>query len=115
MNMETKFHENGIVEITDNNVIIKDVDDVLDLFCMDGCTTIMVKKENIINDFFNLSTGIAGEILQKFSTYDMRMAIIGDFDNIKSKSLNDFIYESNKIKRIIFVNTAEEAVKVFSK
>jgi hypothetical protein len=112
--METKFHENGIVEITDHNVIIKDVDDVLNLFCMDGCTTIMIKKENIINDFFNLSTGIAGEILQKFSTYDMRMAIIGDFDNIKSKSLNDFICESNKIKRIIFVKTVEEALKIFN-
>jgi hypothetical protein len=112
--METKFHENGIVEILDNNVIIKGADDVLDLFCIDGCTTIVVKKENIIDDFFKLSTGIAGDILQKFSTYDMRMAIIGDFGSIKSKSLNDFIYESNKVKRIIFVKTAEEALKIFN-
>ncbi|MDR2651529.1 MAG: DUF4180 domain-containing protein [Prevotellaceae bacterium] len=112
--MKTKFHENGIVEIIDNNVIIKDADDVLDLFCIDGCCAIIVKKENIINDFFNLSTGIAGEILQKFSTYDMRMAIVGNFENIKSKALNDFIYESNKIKRIIFVKTIEEALKIFN-
>jgi hypothetical protein len=31
--METKFHENGIVEILDSNVIIKDADDVLDWIC----------------------------------------------------------------------------------
>jgi hypothetical protein len=113
--METKLYKNGIVEIVDDNVIIKGADDVLDLFCIDGCSAIIVKKENIINDFFNLSTGIAGEILQKFSTYDMRMAIVGDFENIKSKSLNAFICESNKIKRIIFVKTAEDALDIFSR
>ncbi|MDR1585509.1 MAG: DUF4180 domain-containing protein [Prevotellaceae bacterium] len=112
--METKLYGNGIVEIIDNNVIIKEADDVLSLFCIDGCSTIIVKKENIINDFFNLSTRIAGETLQKFSIYNMRMAIIGNFEQVKSKSLNDFIYESNKIKRIIFVETVEEALKVFN-
>jgi hypothetical protein len=113
--METKFYKDGVVEIIDNNVIIKKADDVLDLFCIDGCLAIIVKKENIIDDFFDLSTRIAGEILQKFSTYDMRMAIVGDFENIKSKSLNDFICESNKIKRIIFVKTVEDALEKFSR
>jgi hypothetical protein len=113
--METKLHENGIVEIIDNHVVIKDVDDVFGLFCIDDCSAIIVKKENIINDFFDLSTGIAGELLQKFSIYNMRMAIIGDFGNVKSKSLSDFIYESNKIKRIIFVNTTEKALKIFNR
>jgi hypothetical protein len=41
------------------------------------------------------------------------MAIIGDFENIKSKTLKDFIYESNKTKQIIFVKTIEEALKIF--
>ncbi|MDR1653548.1 MAG: DUF4180 domain-containing protein [Prevotellaceae bacterium] len=113
--MKTKIYKNGIVEIIDSNALITNADDVLDLFCVDGCSAIIVKKENLIDDFFNLSTGIAGEILQKFSTYNMRMAIIGDFENIKSKSLNDFIYESNKIKRIIFVKTVEDALKIFNK
>jgi hypothetical protein len=111
--MKTKLHENGIMEIIDRNVVIKTVDDVLGLFCMNDCSAIIVKKENIIDDFFDLSTGIAGEILQKFSTYNMRMAVVGDFENVKSKSLNDFIYESNTIKRIIFVRTTEEALRIF--
>jgi hypothetical protein len=111
--MQTKIHGNGIVEIMDDTVLIKDVDDVLSLFCIDGSSTIIVRKENITADFFDLSTGIAGEILQKFSTYRMRMAIIGDFENVKSKSLKDFIYESNKIKRILFVDTVEQALAIF--
>jgi hypothetical protein len=112
--METKLHGNGIVEIIDNNILIKEVDDVLGLFCIDGCSTIIVRKENITADFFDLSTRIAGEILQKFSIYRMKMAIIGDFENVKSKSLRDFIYESNKVKRILFVDTVEQALAIFN-
>jgi len=113
--METKFYEKGIVEIIDENVIIKEADDVFGLFFINKCSIIILKKENILNDFYNLSTGMAGEILQKFSNYNMRMAIIGDFENVKSKSLKDFIYESNRTKQIIFVKTLEEALKIFSK
>jgi hypothetical protein len=111
--MKTKFYRNDIVEIIDEDIIIKGTDDVFGLFSMNKCSTI-INKENIINDFFNLSTGIAGEILQKFSTYHKRMAIIGDFTNITSKSLRDFIYESNKTKQIIFVKIIEEALKIFN-
>jgi hypothetical protein len=112
--MDTKFHRNNIVEIIDNNVLIKEVDDALSLFCLiEDCSSIILKKENIIDDFFNLATGIAGEILQKFSNYRMRMAIIGNFEHVKSKALKDFIYKSNKTKRIVFVKTLDEALKIF--
>jgi hypothetical protein len=113
--METKIYENNILEIIDNRIILKDMDDFFSLFIINNCSTIIIKKENIIDKFFDLSTGIAGEILQKFSNYNKRMAIIGNFENIKSKSLKDFIYESNKTKQIIFAKTKEEALKIFKK
>jgi hypothetical protein len=114
--MEIKPYENGIMEITDDGIIIKDADDVLSLlFSIKGCSAIILREENIVKDFFNLSTGVAGEILQKFSNYRKRMAIIGNFENIKGKSLRDFIYESNRTKQIIFVKTLEEALKIFNK
>jgi hypothetical protein len=112
--METKIYGNGIVEIIDDKIILKETDDFFSLFFANNCSTIIMKKENVIDEFFHLSTGIAGEILQKFSNYNMRMAIIGDFENTKSKSLNDFIYESNKTKQIIFVRTKEEALNIFN-
>ena len=111
--METKFHGHGIVEIIDDSLLIKEADDVFGLFWINDCSTILLKKEYFVEDFFNLSTGIAGEILQKFSTYRMQMAIIGDFENVKSKPLHDFIYESNKTGRILFVKTLEDALKRF--
>jgi hypothetical protein len=113
--METKLYGNDIMEIIDNNIIINSIDDIFSLCFVNNRSTIIIKKENIITDFFNLSTGLAGEILQKFSTYHKRLAIIGDYTNIKSKSLKDFIYESNKTGQIIFVNTLEEALRILNK
>jgi hypothetical protein len=112
--MEIKSYGNDIMEIIDNGIIIKDVDDVFGLFIMNKCSTIIIKKENMVNNFFDLSTGIAGKILQKFSNYHKRMAIVGDFIDIKSKSLKDFMYESNKTRQIIFVNRIEEVLKIFN-
>ena len=111
--MQTKIHENDIVEIIDDAIIIKGIDDVLELLFVHNCTSIILKKENMADEFFDLSTGIAGEILQKFSNYRKRLAIIGDYENIKSNALKDFIYESNKTKQIVFVKTKEEAIKIF--
>ena len=65
------------------------------------------------SDFFDLSTKIAGDILQKVSNYNKRLAIIGDYSNVKSKALKDFIYESNKTKQVIFVDEVEEALRIF--
>jgi hypothetical protein len=112
--MKIKNHNHGVIEIIDDNVIINEMDDVLNLLSTDDWDTILLKKENIKNDFFNLSTGFAGELLQKFSTYRIRLAIIGDYTNITSNALKDFIYESNKGKQILFVKTVEEAIKIFN-
>ncbi|RYG19765.1 MAG: DUF4180 domain-containing protein, partial [Chitinophagaceae bacterium] len=71
--------------------------------------------KNITSDFFDLSTKMAGEILQKFSNYKMRLAIVGDFSNYQSQSFKDFVYESNKHGQINFVNSKTEAVSVLSK
>jgi hypothetical protein len=112
--MEKKYYDNDIVEIMDDNVIIKDTEDIFGIFSINNCSTIILKKENIVNNFYDLSTGIAGEILQKFSNYRKRMAIVGNFENMKNKSFKDFMYESNKTKQILFVKTSEEALKAFN-
>ena len=75
-----------------------------------GADSIILHEYNLPVEFFDLSTQLAGDILQKFSTYDSRLAIVGDFSKYESKSLKDFIYESNKGRRINFVHSVEEAI-----
>jgi hypothetical protein len=73
-----------------------------------GCIAIPVKR--LGDDFFRLSSGIAGDVLQKFVTYGMRAAIVGDISRYvaASKSLRDFVYESNRGGHIWFVPNLEE-------
>lgn len=60
--------------------------------------------------FFDLSTGLAGEILQKFVNYRAHVAIIGDFSAPRSQSLADFIRESNRRGSIFFLPDEESAL-----
>ena len=80
-----------------------------------GTNKVIISAEQLDAAFFDLKTRIAGDILQKFSTYDGFLAIVGDFSKFSSKSLQDFIYESNKFKRINFVSSQEEGIKALLK
>ena len=76
-----------------------------------GTCLLAVDKAVIAEDFFILSKGLAGEVLQKFINYRAKIAIFGDFSKYTSKPLKDFIYESNKGKDVFFVSTKQEAVE----
>ena len=80
-----------------------------------GTKNIIIDKKLIVEDFFILSTGLAGEILQKYTNYGGRIAIYGDYSRYTSKPLRDFIYESNKGKSVFFVATKEEAIEMLTK
>ena len=80
-----------------------------------GTKNIVIDKKLIIEDFFILSTGLAGEILQKYTNYGGRIAIYGYYSRYTSKPLKDFIYESNKGKSVFFVSTKEEAIEMLTK
>ena len=112
----TKIEKNGILcAIVDSDEpLITDTQSALDVLMTAkydaGTKNIVISKELIVEDFFILSTGLAGEILQKYINYGGRIAIYGDYSHYTSKPLHDFIYESNKGKDVFFVRTQEEAI-----
>lgn len=101
--------------VSSDSQVIVDVDSALDLLMSAkyeaGTKYIAVDKKLIAEDFFVLSSGLAGEILQKYINYGGKIAIYGDFSHYTSKPLKDFIYESNKGKDVFFAATKEEAVQ----
>ncbi len=103
-----------IAQLISHETLLIHIDDFVDLLgnaSYQGATGIIVQESDLSPEFFDLSTRIAGEILQKFSNYRMKLAIVGDFSKYPSKSLKDFIYESNKTGHILFVSTLEEATQ----
>ncbi|WP_126651126.1 DUF4180 domain-containing protein [Chryseobacterium aureum] len=119
--MTIQYHESNtikIAEINSDDMIIQSVQDGLDLIgniYYQGFDKVILYERNITPEFFDLKTKIAGEILQKFSNYRIRLAIVGDFSKYESKSMEDFIFESNKTKHINFVETLESALEKLSK
>ncbi len=105
----------GIAVVTGEEKVITDTRSALDLAMTvkyeAGAARIAIDKRLICEDFFILSTGVAGEILQKFINYRLKMAVYGDFSRYTSKPLHDFIYESNQGKDFFFVATQEEAIR----
>jgi len=102
-----------IAELTDKNFIINEVQDALDLMAdvsYNSCNRMIVYEENLNKDFFDLSTGFAGEILQKYSNYNFKLAIVGDFFKYESLSLRDFIRESNRGNMIYFAEDLQTAL-----
>ncbi len=75
-----------------------------------GAHRIALPKKLVAEEFFILSSGMAGEILQKFINYHIKLAIWGDFSRYTSKPLHDFLYESNQGNDFFFVGTKEEAL-----
>jgi hypothetical protein len=113
-----QINNTPIAFILSGDVVITNVDDALDLLgnaSYKGAYKIILNESQITPSFFDLSTGIAGDVLQKFSNYNVQLAIVGDFSKYTSKSLVDFIRESNKVGRILFVSSPEEAFEGLTK
>ena len=106
-----------IAEVLSDTVLIKSPEDAAQLLndlYYQGFDGIIIKAGQLAPDFFELKTGLAGEVLQKFSNRRVRLAIIGDFKYIESKSLRDFVFESNKGNLIKFTpSSVEEALSGF--
>ena len=114
--MEISYIEdkNGpIAVVSAGEKVITDVQSALDLAMTaryeGGAGKIAICKEAVSEHFF--STGLAGEILQKFTNYHIKAAFYGDFSRYTSKPLHDFIYESNQGNSVFFLPTREEAVR----
>lgn len=117
----SKIEKNGIVcaVVNSNELVITDAQTALEVLMSAkydvGTKNIVIDKKLIVEDFFILSKGLAGEILQKYVNYGGRIAIYGDYSHYTSKPLKDFIYESNKGKDVFFVATQDEAVDMLTR
>lgn len=89
------------------SVIINDLSSALDVLAHISynlrCDRVILHQSNINPAFFDLSTRLAGDVLQKFVTYGMKVAIAGDFSGDISQSLRSFIAESNRGGQVCFM------------
>lgn len=102
-----------IAEVSTEGVAVNDVRDALDLIAnanVEGANRIIIYAHQLPDAFFSLSTGMAGEILQKCANYRVKLAVVGDFSHHESRSLRAFIAESNRGNLAFFVANREAAI-----
>lgn len=68
----------------------------------------VVPTSRLCSDFFTLSSGFAGMIAQKFTSYGVGLAILGDVSGYESKPFQDWVRETNKGRHVWFVRDMDE-------
>ncbi len=107
--------DSRIAIVENDGIVLQSTQDALDFMATLGyqyhCDKVVLHIVHISADFFDLKTGLAGEILQKYTNYGVKLAIVGDFSIFSSKSLHDFMRESNKGQQIFFLPDKASAVE----
>ena len=112
-----KHTHNGsiVAEGTDLPDPISDAGAALDVIASaqhsTGTNRVVFHREALDDSFFDLSSGLAGEILQKVSNYGLQLAIVGDFSQVTGGALLDFIRESNEYGQVMFLPDVQAAVE----
>jgi hypothetical protein len=83
------------------------VQDALDLIGASflGAEVVAVPAARLDERFFSLGTRVAGEIMQKFVNYRLRLAVVGDISRHAeaSPALRALVRESNRAGHVWFV------------
>lgn len=91
----------------DDGPPIAEPQDALDLIggAFGRADVVAVPAGRFDDRFFQLRTGLAGEIMQKFVNYRIRLAVVGDISGHveASTALRDLVRESNRGRHIWFV------------
>ena len=69
----------------------------------------LILAQALADDFFQLRTGLAGSVLQKFVNYNIKVAVVlTDQQKVQGK-FKEFITEANKGNRFRVFGSEEEA------
>lgn len=75
-----------------------------------GAELVVVPASRLPDEFFTLRTGQAGEIVQKFVNYRLRLVVVGDLSDrvAVSPTLRAFVNEANRGRQTWFVTDAAD-------
>jgi hypothetical protein len=75
-----------------------------------GVQVVAVPVERLDPDFFQLGSGVAGELTQKLASYRLHLAVVGDIAKrvAASDALREYVHESNRGRHVWFVADGDE-------
>lgn len=111
-NKPYSLKDNSYVECEPNVQFIKSGQDILDIYgSMYPLGKLLIYQRNLNPDFFDLSTGLAGDILQKLVNYHIQTAFVIEYDSIKSERFKELMYETSTNNEYRFFESSDNARK----
>lgn len=102
------------IECRSSEIHLKSEQDALDLIavCLENDNYLLILNGEVLSeDFFKLSTGVAGAMLQKLVNYQVKTAVIISDELANRGRFREMVLESNKGSHFRFFSTKEEAEK----
>ena len=99
-----------IVVASDSGIFIQSFNDISDALgaCI-GTQGLILTENDLSPEFFDLRTGLAGELFQKFINYKLRVAIVLPNPEAYGERFNELAYEHASHSMIRMVGSEDEA------
>lgn len=106
--LPVKYHGFPVLVCDPEGPPVATVQDALDHLISEAfqyAEVVAVPAHRLDDRFFDLSTGLAGEIMQKFVNYQLHLVVVGDITRHleASAALPDLVHEANQGRHIWFV------------
>jgi hypothetical protein len=103
-------HVPKIVIASEENIKVRSLQDINDVLgAVYGADGLLLSEDDLAPEFFDLSTGIAGEIFQKFTNYQIRLAIVVNNLEKYGERIRELAFEHRNHKLIHFCDSVETA------
>ncbi|HKQ78939.1 MAG TPA: DUF4180 domain-containing protein [Blastocatellia bacterium] len=104
------MEERRILVASDSGIFIRSLTDIPDAIaaCINADGLILTEDE-LAQEFFDLRSGLAGELFQKFINYNLRLAIVLPDPKAYGERISELAYEHKSHSMIRFVRTKDEA------
>lgn len=102
--------EQSIVIASEADIVIHSVNDFLDAIgaCF-GAAGLLLTEQDLAPAFFDLKSGLAGELLQKFVNYRLRVAIVVVDPAVYGERFSELAREHRSHGLVRFVRSRTEA------
>ena len=105
------YEKRGVLIAADEDIVIHSPRDILDaLAACTGATGLILTESDLNAAFFDLRSGLAGELFQKFTNYQMHLAIVVPDPAAYGPRFSELAYEHATHGLIRIVGSEAQAV-----
>lgn len=103
-----------LCEVESDGEAVSTVQDAVDLVgnaSFQDAVGVVLEGRQLAPAFFDLRSGFAGEVLQKFTNYRLKLAVVGGHEDVASEAFQALVHESNTGSQVRFLPDKDAAYR----